>query len=122
MGIQDKEYPDGTLKKFKALFCARSDFQKAGVDYFETWAPVVHWRTIRVIIVLAVKLGLLSVQCDITATFIHGRLPEHEEIYVHQPQGFYKGDRKGLTKCTLSQIIVFKLNIFVFMCEKGPYY
>jgi hypothetical protein len=26
----------------------------------------------------------------------------------------------GSTKCTLSQIVEFKLNIFVFMCEKGP--
>ncbi len=29
-------------------------------------------------------------------------------------------NKKGLTKRTLSQIIVFKLNIFVFVCEKGP--
>jgi hypothetical protein len=28
--------------------------------------------------------------------------------------------RRGSTKCTLSQIVVFKLNMFVFMCEKGP--
>ncbi len=27
---------------------------------------------------------------------------------------------KGSTKHTLSKILVFKLNIFVFMCEKGP--
>jgi hypothetical protein len=27
---------------------------------------------------------------------------------------------KGLAKRTLSQIVAFKLNIFVFMCEKGP--
>jgi hypothetical protein len=34
--------------------------------------------------VLAAKLGLLSVQCNITATFTHQRLPEHKEIHVHQ--------------------------------------
>jgi hypothetical protein len=27
---------------------------------------------------------------------------------------------KGPTKRTLFEIVVFKLNIFVFMCEKGP--
>jgi hypothetical protein len=37
-----KRYPDGTVKKFKACFCARGDCQKEGVDYFKTWAPVVH--------------------------------------------------------------------------------
>jgi hypothetical protein len=43
--------------------------------------------------VLAAKLGLLSAQCNITAAFVHEGLPEHEEIDVHQPQGFYKGDK-----------------------------
>ncbi len=33
-----------------------------------------------------------------------------------------KNIHKGSTKRTLSQIVVFKLNIFVFMCEKGPLY
>jgi hypothetical protein len=31
------------------------------------------------------------VQCDITAAFIHGRVPSTETIYVHQPRGFYRG-------------------------------
>jgi hypothetical protein len=48
--------------------------------------------------VLAAKLGLLSVQCNITAAFVHGQLPEHMEIYVHQPQGFYKGDKNQVLK------------------------
>jgi hypothetical protein len=43
------------------------------------------------LLVLAVKLGLQSVQCDITAAFIHGRVPPEEEIYVHQSHGFKQG-------------------------------
>jgi hypothetical protein len=86
-----KRYPDGTVTKFKACFCTRGDCQKEGVNYFETWAPMVHWHTIRIVMVLAAKLGLLSVQCNVTAAFIHRRLHEHEEINVHQPRGFYKG-------------------------------
>ena len=38
-----KRFPDFTVKKFKARFCARSDQQKEGIDFFETWAPVVQW-------------------------------------------------------------------------------
>ena len=41
---------------------------------------------------LAVKMNLISVQCDITAAFIHGRVPVTETIYVHQPRGFHQGN------------------------------
>jgi hypothetical protein len=87
-----KRFPDGTVKKFKACFCACGDRQKEGIDFFETWAPVVQWSTIQIVMVLAAKLGLRSVQCDITAAFIHGRVPPEEEIYVHQPRGFKQGN------------------------------
>jgi hypothetical protein len=42
--------------------------------------------------ILAIKLNLISIQCDITAAFIHGRVPPTEMIYVHQPRGFNRGN------------------------------
>ncbi len=42
------------------------------------------------ITVQAAKLKLYSMQCNITAAFVHGRVPEDEELYVHQPKGFYQ--------------------------------
>ncbi len=39
-------FPDGLIKKFKARFCARGDQQIKGIDFFETYAPVVQWTTI----------------------------------------------------------------------------
>ncbi len=59
-----KRYPDGHVKKFKARFSARGDRQKEGIDYFETWAPVVQWSTVRIVMILAIKLKLISVQCE----------------------------------------------------------
>ena len=41
---------------------------------------------------LAVKMNLISVHCDITAAFIHGRVSVTETIYVHQPRGFHRGN------------------------------
>jgi hypothetical protein len=86
-----KRFPDFTVKKFKARFCARGDQQKEGIDFFETWAPVVQWSTSQIVMVLAAKLNLHSVQSDVTAAFIHGHVPPEEEIYVHQPRGFKRG-------------------------------
>jgi hypothetical protein len=70
-----KHYQDGRVKKFKARFCARVDRQTEGVDCFETWAPVVMWSMVCIVMVLAATLDLISVQCDITAAFIHACLP-----------------------------------------------
>ncbi len=87
-----KRYPDGCVKKFKARFCARGNRQTEGVDYFETWAPVVMWSTVCIVMVLAATLDLISVQCDITAALIHAPVPTTETIYVHQPCSFHHGN------------------------------
>jgi hypothetical protein len=56
-----KRYLDGRVKKFKARFCARGDRQKEGIDYFEMWAPVVQWSTVRIAMILAIKLKFSAV-------------------------------------------------------------
>jgi hypothetical protein len=76
-------------KSIKARFCARGDRQQEGIDYFETWALVVQWSMVGIVMTLVVKMNLISVQCDITAAFIHGRVPVTKIIYVHQPRGFH---------------------------------
>ena len=57
-----KQYPVGLIKKFKARFCARGDKQLEGIDFFETYAPVVQWTTIRLMFILEILLGLKSKQ------------------------------------------------------------
>ncbi len=42
--------------------------------------------------ILVIKFNLISIQYDITAAFIHGRVPPTEMIYVHQPRGFNCGN------------------------------
>eukprot|EP00956_Cyclotella_meneghiniana_P011735 scaffold16518_cov36-Cyclotella_meneghiniana.AAC.2 len=71
----------------KARFCVRGDRQIEGVNFFETWSPVVQWTTVWSMLSLASKLGLKSAQADITAAFVHAPLDPGEEIYVKQPKG-----------------------------------
>ena len=77
-----KCYPDGLIKKFKARFCVRGDQQVHGVDFFETYAPVVQWTTIRLILILEVLLGLKSKQGDISAASVHADVEKDKHIYV----------------------------------------
>jgi hypothetical protein len=49
-----KRYPDGSVKKLKARFVVRGYEQIEGVDYFDTFSPVVQWSTIRLMFVLSI--------------------------------------------------------------------
>jgi hypothetical protein len=84
-----KRFPDGKLRKHKARFCVRGDQQVAGIDYFETYAPVTSWTTVRLLLTLSIIANLESVQVDYTNAFAQADLPEGEEAYIEIPQGFY---------------------------------
>ena len=81
-----KRYPDDSVRKHKARFCARGDKQIEGVDYFETFAPVVGWMTVRLLLILSLILGWASKQVDYTTAFLHAHI--NDEVFVEMPQGF----------------------------------
>ena len=83
-----KRFPDGRPKKYKARFVARGDQQIAGVEFNETYAPVVQWTTVRMMLILECMLGLNSCQADVECAFLHGALEPDEEIYMQMPRGF----------------------------------
>ncbi len=59
-----------------------------GIDFFETYAPVVQWTTVRLMLILENLLCLKSKQADVTAAFLHATLEEDEKVYVEMPLGF----------------------------------
>ena len=96
-----KHYPDGSIRKLKGRFCARGDKQLEGVNFFETFAPVVQWQTVWLMLILSVILNLATTQVDYTSTFIHALIdrdpnwdnmtPEEQQrsgVYVQMPRGF----------------------------------
>ena len=48
-----KRYPSELVRKFKARFYVRGDMQTEGVDFDETYAPVVNWITVRTLLILS---------------------------------------------------------------------
>mmetsp|Transcript_13035 Transcript_13035/g.30840 ORF Transcript_13035/g.30840 Transcript_13035/m.30840 type:complete len:480 (-) Transcript_13035:352-1791(-) len=109
MGFQVQTIPRRPREKFKARFVVRGDCQTEGVDFFQTWAPVAQWTTVRTMMVLASKLQLKSAQCDITAAFVHATLPPEEEIYVAQPRGLQRGHN-----------LVLRLNKSLYGLKQAP--
>jgi len=88
-----KRYPDGKIRKFKARFCFRWDQQIHGINYFETFAPVVSWTTVMILLILSVILGLDIKHVDHTWTFSHA--PITEDVYVCM-QRWFKEEGKVL--------------------------
>jgi hypothetical protein len=48
-----KRNSDGTIARYKAQLVARGFTQEPGIDYIETYASIVKFSTIRVILALA---------------------------------------------------------------------
>ena len=104
-----KLFPDGRLRKCKARFCVRGDMQIEGVDYFETYAPVVQWSTVRALLIMSLVLGLETVQIDFSNAFCQADI--EEEIYVEMPKDF--GDSKG-------RDMVLKLKKSLYGTKQAP--
>ena len=85
-----KCYPDGMPKKFKTWFCMQGDKQLKGIDFIETYAPVVQWMTVWLMLILEILLDLKSKQGDVTAAFLHSELDENEKVYVEMPLSIRK--------------------------------
>ncbi|CAL2253697.1 unnamed protein product [Prunus armeniaca] len=77
---------DGSIERYKARLVANGFHQKQGVDYSETFSPMVKHSTIHLVLSLVVTNKWSVRQLDVQNAFLHGYLSE--EVYMKQPVGF----------------------------------
>ena len=80
-----KRHADGSVDRFKARLVAKGYAQRYGVDFTETFAPVVRFSSLRAILALAAAKDYEVHQMDVKTAFLNGDLDE--VIYMHQPDG-----------------------------------
>ncbi|PNX83073.1 hypothetical protein L195_g039111, partial [Trifolium pratense] len=81
-----KRNPDGSVARYKARLVAKGFTQTPGLDFKETFAPVVKPQTIKVVLTLALAQGWSLHQMDVNNAFLQGKLTE--DVYMQQPPGF----------------------------------
>ena len=69
--------------------------QLEGVDFFETYAPVVQWTTIWLMFILEVLLALKPKQGDVTCACLHADLASDETVYVDMHLRFNIKSKNG---------------------------
>ena len=80
-----KRRPDGTLAKYKARLCCHRRQHELGVNYWSTYAPVVSWSSIRILMTLARLNNMHTKSVDFVQAFPQAAVKTN--IYLHNPPG-----------------------------------
>lgn len=66
--------------------------QKEGIDYHKTFAPVVKFVSLRILLARAASLWMRTRHCDIVSAFLHGDIDTN--VYMQQVYGFNDGTNR----------------------------
>ena len=79
----------GNIIRHKARLVAKGFLQKDGIDFHETFAPVMKYKSLRIILALVVQRDYELKQMDVITAFLNADI--EEEVYMKQPKGYEQG-------------------------------
>ncbi|GKD69240.1 ribonuclease H-like domain-containing protein, partial [Tanacetum coccineum] len=83
----------GDINRYKARLVVKGFNKKEGIDFDNTFSPVVKMSTVRCVIALSVTNNWPLFQLDVNNEFLYGDLDE--DIYMTIPKGFASKDNKN---------------------------
>uniref|UniRef100_A0AAV1UBG6 Reverse transcriptase Ty1/copia-type domain-containing protein n=1 Tax=Peronospora matthiolae TaxID=2874970 RepID=A0AAV1UBG6_9STRA len=75
-----KRKSDGSIEKYKARLVAKGFKQKYGIDYTETFSPVVKYVTLRMVVAITKYFGWTLDLLDVVTAFLYGEMKEGKGI------------------------------------------
>ncbi|VVT49801.1 uncharacterized protein SAPINGB_P002450 [Magnusiomyces paraingens] len=68
-----KRKADGSIERYKARLVCIGFSQVEGIDYTETFAPVVRYETVRIVLAIAAQFGFQVHHMDVETAFLNGQ-------------------------------------------------
>jgi hypothetical protein len=87
-----KRLADYSIASYKSRFVIQGNRQIYGIDFSETFAPVVRYASFRIVVAIAGMRGMISEHMDVDTAFLNGIC--EEDVYIDIPQGM-KLDKTG---------------------------
>ena len=84
--VLHRKFKNSLFERNEGRPVARGNHQRPGIDYGESFSPVMRLESLRTILALAAIHDLDVIQFDITSVYLHGTLKE--EVYMEQPEGY----------------------------------
>ncbi|GKA28268.1 ribonuclease H-like domain-containing protein [Tanacetum coccineum] len=102
-----KYQPSGEIDIFEARLVAQGFGQKEGIDYEDTFTPVVKMVTVRCLLNIVVSMSWHVFQLDVNNAFLYGDL--EETVYMKPPEGYFPSGNK-----------VCRLNKSLYRLKQAP--
>ena len=74
---------DGKVDRYKARLVAKGSTQREGLKYTETFAPTLHFESLRTLIAYAASENICMEHMDVSTTFLYAEIDE--EVFMEIP-------------------------------------
>jgi hypothetical protein len=98
-----------SVDRYKARLMAKGFTQKEGVDFKETFSPIVKFDSIKIVFSITITKDMNITQFDVRTSFLYGEI--NEKIYMTHPLGFENIKEVGKV-CRLCIVLYVPLMVF----------